>query len=214
MLPSWKLTVPLQQFREILSQSIWNDWVLGNFPRTLLNCFVWNAKQAKQIKSVLGNCVLEMHNNIFARHWDFPLYCHFLAAFLLYAFLVNAFLLNAFLQASLYLKIWELFFRSVFRCQCGVWEMHDDIFARRWDFPLCCLLLYLLGKKVGKKAAGDKPISHYFHLKLFILCGDKNFFNRIVQKLDEITADQWWRNSTFQPIIYISNLMGGLQNIC
>ena len=65
------------------------------------------------------------------------------------------------------------------------------------------LLLYLLGKKVGKKAAGDKPISHYFHLKLFILCGDKNFFNRIVQKLDEITADQWWWNSTFHPIIHI-----------
>ena len=60
-----------------------------------------------------------------------------------------------------------------------------------WIWPtVWLLLLYLLGKKVGKKAAGDKPISHYFHLKLFILCGDKNFFNRIVQKLDEITADQ------------------------
>ena len=31
----------------------------------------------------------------------------------------------------------HLFPRSVFRWQCGVWEMHDDIFARRWDFPLC-----------------------------------------------------------------------------
>ena len=35
-------------------------------------------------------------------------------------------------------KLSHFYLRSVFRWQCGVWEMHDDIFARRWDFPLCC----------------------------------------------------------------------------
>ena len=101
----------------------------------------------------------------------------------------------------------ELFFKSDFMWQFGVWEMHDDIFARRWDFPLpLLLLLYLLGKKVGKKAAGDKPISYYFHLKLFILWHDKNFFQRNVQTLmklqqisdylcDEIQAFQLLKNT-------------------
>ena len=54
--------------------------------------------------------------------------------------------------------------------------MHDDIFARRCETLLLDFLLspfYLAPLESRKKTAGDKPISHYFHVKNFPAEGKK-----------------------------------------
>ena len=142
-----------------LSQSICR-WYLGlrNFPRTLLNYFVLNAicSWAKKKISVLENFLRPKYLQIlwhpetyifkkkYSSHICMSLRLSPAVSFWKFVITNTShtkvqvnWLPGATIFASSE-KPSHLFLRSVFRWQCGVWEMHDDIFARHWDFPLLC----------------------------------------------------------------------------
>ena len=110
-----------------------------------------------------------MHDDIFARRWDFPLRRKHYGLDFRICFIEKLSYFGWVLTGNPTGKfgfIKQIFCRVAFAPSGSLLppSLRSGFYFFLWNRSSKSILVW----KVGKKAAGDKPISHYFHLKLSI----------------------------------------------